>query len=49
MWGHAYVESNDAIVLCIISLCFALHHTAFNDAFWSCMSFQDSTSFLSMC
>ena len=26
MWGHIYVESNDAIVLHIVSLGFAMHH-----------------------
>ena len=36
MWGHIYVESNDAIVLCNISLCFAMHHMDFIDVIVSC-------------
>ena len=26
MWGHIYVETDDAIVSCIISLCYAMYH-----------------------
>ena len=36
MWGHAYVESNDAFVLYIISLCFAMYDQDFTDVV-SCM------------
>ena len=37
MWGHAYVESNDAIVLCIISMCRNMHHMDLIDVIVSCM------------
>ena len=37
MWGHAYVESNHAIVLYIISLCFAMYHMDLIDAIVPCM------------
>ena len=36
MWGHAYVESIDAFVLYIISLCLVMYHMDFIDAV-SCM------------
>ena len=38
MWGHTYVESDDAVVLCMISLCFAMYHMDFTDVVVSCMS-----------
>ena len=37
MWGHAYVELNDAIVLCTISVCFAMYHMDFFDVTLSCL------------
>ena len=43
--GHAYVESDDAIVLCIISLCSAMCHMDLIDAILSRMT---SMSFSSM-
>ena len=49
MWGHAYAESNDAIVLCIISVCCATHHMDFIDVILSCMTSHESMSFFSMC
>ena len=49
MWGHTYVESNDAIVLCIISLCFAMNHMDSIDVILSCMTSRGSMSFFSMC
>ena len=37
MWGHNYVESNDAVVLCIISACCAIHHVGVFDVIVLCM------------
>ena len=37
MWGHAYVESNDAIGLHVFSLCFDMHHVDVIDVIPSCM------------
>ena len=37
MWGHAYAESNNVVVLCIISVCFAMHHVDLIDVIVSCM------------
>ena len=31
MLGHTYVESNDALVLCINFVCCAMHHVDFID------------------
>ena len=38
MWGHAYVESDDAIVSCITSLCFARYHMDIIDVILSRMT-----------
>ena len=38
MWGHAHVESADAIALCIIPLCFARCNMDFIDVIVSCMT-----------
>ena len=37
MWGHAYVEFNDAIVLYVIFVCCAMHHEERIDVIVSCM------------
>ena len=37
MWGHAHVESADAIVLCISALFFAMYNMDFIDVIVSCM------------
>ena len=44
--GHAYVESDDAIVLCIISWCFAMYHMDLIDVILSRMTLM---SFFLMC
>ena len=43
--GHAYVEFDDAIVSCIVSLCFAMYHMDINDVILSRLT---SMSFFSM-
>ena len=37
MCGHAYGESDDAIVSCVIALCFAMYNMDFIDVIVSCM------------
>ena len=37
MWGQAYVEFNDAFVLYIISLCFAMLNVNLIDVIVACM------------
>ena len=37
MWGHIYVESNDAILFYVISVCSAMHHMDVLDVIVSCM------------
>ena len=49
MWGHTYVEPNDAIVPCIISLYFAMCHMDVIDVISSRMTSRESMSFLLMC
>ena len=48
MWGHTYVESDDAIVLCIVSFCFAMNHMGCIGVIVLCMTSRDSQSFFSM-
>ena len=49
MWGHAHVESADAIVLCMIALCLAMYHMDVIDVFLLCMTARESMSFFLMC
>ena len=49
MWGHAYVESNDAFVLYISSLCFAMYHMDVIHFILSRMTARESMSFFLMC
>ena len=37
MWGHTHVGSADAIVLCIIALCFAMYNMEFLDVIVRCV------------
>ena len=46
MWGHTYVESIDAFVLYIVSLCFAIYDMDLTD---DILSRTTSMSFGSMC
>ena len=48
MLGHAYVESDDAIVLGIISLCFAMYHTDVIDVILSRMTPVNQCHFLNV-
>ena len=44
--GHAYVESDDDIVLCTISLCFAMYHMDVIDVILSRMTPVNQCHFL---
>ena len=48
MWGHAYVESDAAIVSRIISLCFAMHHMDVIDVTLSHMTPLNQCHFLNV-
>ena len=45
---HAYVESDDAIVWCIISLCFAMYHVDVIDVILSRMTPVNQSQFLNV-
>ena len=49
MCGHTYVEPNDAIVVFLISLCFAMYHMDVIDVNLSRMTSRESMSFFPMC
>ena len=38
MWGHTYIETNDAFVLYVVSVCCAMQHMDAIDVIVSCMS-----------
>ena len=49
MWGHAHVESADAVVLCMIAFCFATYDMDVIDVFLRRMTARESISFFSNC